>query len=35
MPKQTPWTRIYILILLYNAVLVLLFFLIRHYFNIN
>ncbi len=35
MPKQTPWTRIYVLILLYNAILVVLFFMIRHYFNID
>jgi len=35
MPKQTPWTRIYVLILLYNAILVVLFFMIRQYFNIN
>ena len=35
MHKPTPWTRIYVLILLYNAILVVLFFLIRQYFNIN
>ena len=35
MHKPTPWTRIYVIILLYNAILVVLFFLIRQYFNIN
>lgn len=35
MNKPISWNRIYFLILLYNAILVLVFFLIRHYFNID
>jgi hypothetical protein len=35
MNKPISWNRIYFLILLYNAILVLIFFLVRHYFNIN
>jgi hypothetical protein len=31
----TPWNRIYLLILLYNALLIFLFSLVRHYFNID
>ena len=33
--RATPWNRIYFLILLYNALLIFLFFLVRQYYNID
>jgi len=33
LPKEMNWNKIYFLILLYNAVLVFLFYLLRYFFN--
>ncbi len=34
-PSSTPWYKIYLFILLFNAILIILFYVMRMYFNID